>query len=117
MARLFNLIAMRLSVLYVILIFLSFALSLTLPPFGDVLEQRNESCYWTNAMVSGVECGPDVYASSMQEFVFGFWLYFFYLPMFLFISPMFMLWRTILLYAPLMYLLVRYVLSVRQRSS
>ena len=117
MARLLNLIAMRLSLFYVVLIFVSFALSLMLPSLGDVLEQRNESCYWMNAMVSGVECGPDVYASSTQEFVFSFWLYFLYLPMFLFISPMFMLWQTILLYAPLIYLLVRYVLSVRQRSS
>ena len=117
MARLFNLFAMRLSLFYVVFIFVSFALSLMLPSLGDVLEQHNESCYWMDAMLSGVKCGPDVYASSLQELFFNFWLTFLYALVFAFILPMTVLWKAILLFAPLMYLLVRYVLYVRQGSS
>ena len=117
MARLLNLIAMRLSLFYVVFIFVSFALSLMLPSLGDVLEQHNESCYWMDAMLSGVKCGPDVYASSLQELFFNFWLTFLYALVFAFILPMTVLWKAILLYAPLMYLLARHFLSVRQRPS
>jgi hypothetical protein len=58
----------RLSVLYVVLVLLSFVTSLLLPSFHDVALMRTESCYWTSAMLAFVECGQDVIAGSAKSF-------------------------------------------------
>jgi hypothetical protein len=98
----------RLSVLYVVLVLLSFVTSLLLPSLHDVGLMRTESCYWTNALVVFVECGQDVIAGSVKGFFFNLWLLFIYFPMFL-------SWKTILVYAPIVVILSRLKSIFRSR--
>jgi hypothetical protein len=100
----------RLSVLYVVLVLLSFVTSLLLPSFHDVALMRTESCYWTSAMLAFVECGQDVIAGSAKSFFFNFWFWFIYLQMFL-------SWKTILVYAPIVVILSRLKSIFRSRSA
>jgi hypothetical protein len=110
MIKFLSMSVFRLSVLYVVLVLLSFVTSLLLPSFHDVALMRTESCYWTNAMLPFVKCGQDVIAGSVKSFFFNFWLWFIYFPMFL-------LWQTILVYAPIVVILSRLISIFRCRSA
>lgn len=95
---------------YVLFIALSFAFSMPLPHFREVGAQRGDFCYWTDAMVSFVECGSNVEARQWWDFFYNFWMKFIYYPMFTlaalmegFASKLILL--TVLLYTPIALLL------------
>ena len=109
MIRLLNMIAIRISVLYVIAVIASLVFSQMLPSFEAVRDQRIQSCYWTSAMRVLGECVPEAFATSLRTSFYNFWLYFIYFPMF-------MSWKTIVIYAPVVFLVFQLLSRLRRRS-
>jgi hypothetical protein len=108
MTRILSTTLFRLSLLYVVVVAVSFALSQLLPSFQDIAPTRDEHCYWTNAMLVFVECGSDVFAGSAKEPFYNFWLFLIY-------APMFLSWKALLIYAPIGFIFFRLMPAVRNQ--
>ena len=102
-----------LSIAYVTLISLSFLFSQRLPSLEEIGYQRNTNCYWTDALVVFVKCGEDLSAHALRSFFYNFWTHFIYYPMFAISGSADLIGMTILIYAPLVFLV--YVLVQRFR--
>ena len=100
-----------LAYLYVIVIFLSLIVSVSvqLPSFEEVGHLK-EGCYWTDALVPYIECRGLILNGGVKFFI-NFWMYIIYSAMFSFTSIYGVLYF-LLLWSPLLYL-VWYILKGR----
>ena len=82
MKKTFYDIALYGSLLYVLLLLLSYLLSTNLPQFYEAGEHRDQLCYWTDALVLGVECGEQVVAGAWRALFYNLWLTLLFGPLF-----------------------------------
>lgn len=71
------------SLLYVFVLLLSYLLSTSLPHLPEAGTHRGQLCYWTDAMVLGVQCGEQVLAGAWRELFYNLWLTLLFGPLFL----------------------------------
>ncbi len=101
------------SIVYVVVIILSLWNSLQLPYLEDVRANRNNNCYWTDAMIAYVECGHEIFAHGPREFFYGFWMLFIYAPIFSALGSVTFIAVTILIYTPLVFLIFSLARAIR----
>ncbi len=67
---------------YVAVVAASYHFSRSLPNFREAGANRDDLCYWTNALIVYVKCGQNVEYGSWWSSFYDFWLSPIYLPMF-----------------------------------
>ena len=89
--------------LYLALVILSFLTSFlaNFPSFEEV-GHLQEGCYWTNALVSYIECNG-LLANNQIEFFLNYWMWWIYIIMFS-LSEVRLFLLALLMYSPIFYL-------------
>lgn len=103
-------LALGAAIAFIILVIASFSFSLILPSFEAAQHERSQNCYWTDAMLVYVECGPNAFAGSLRTIFYNFWLYFLYFMIF---AP----WLAVPIFALLIFMMFRLFVYLRRRSS
>ena len=109
MIRLLDAMAIIISAVYVVLFAASLVLGQFLPTLEDIASQRDQSCYWTDAMLAFVDCGEEVFSGTIRAHFYNLWMQ----PLF---SLMPISMKALFIYAPLFFMIFRSMVAFRQHS-